>query len=407
MFLRTVPIRIIAKNLSVEVCALLDDGPTLLLVDENLIKKLNLTKTRSNVSIKGIAGNNSLLFASHKVTLDLLSSDGHLTINNALIVQNLAQLLPIQLILRELVDLCRKNYGVFVTSLNVKPSILIGQDNCNLIRVLESRTIFSTDLAHSRCKLRWSIHGNTVNKNPLDSRVLLPHKTKNSTRIAHRKVILDAKIDKIVESYFRLDSIGITDYSDSNPEQSHAVKILEETSRYRGEGWETGLLWKPNVLQFPDGKANALYRLRLLEKRLDRDETYAEKYYKEMDHLFEQGFAEKVDSPPKVGRMWNVPHFGLQKRTNKVRLVFDAAARSGSVSLNNLLLTGPDFLKSLVGILMRFSQFLFAVIADIKDMFMRTKIRKEDQDAQRFLWRRKNRTGEPLESLIVWVKIFS
>ena len=146
------PIRIIAKNLSVEVCALLDDGSTLSLVDENLIKKLKLTKTRSNVSIKGIAGNNSLLFASHKVTLDLLSSDGHLTINNALIVQNLAQLLPIQLIPRELVDLCRDNYGVFVTSLNVKPSILIGQDNCNLIRVIESHTIFSTDLALSRCK---------------------------------------------------------------------------------------------------------------------------------------------------------------------------------------------------------------------------------------------------------------
>ena len=236
-----------------------------------------------------------------------------------------------------------------------------------------------------------------MNENPLDSRVLLAHKTKNSTRIAHKKAILDAKIDQIVESYFRLDSIGITDYSDSNPEQSHAVKILEETSRYTGEGWETGLLWKPNVLQFPDGKANALYRLRLLEKRLDRDETYAEKYYKEMDRLFEQGFAEKVDSLPKVGRTLYVPHFGVQNRSNKVQLVFDAAARSGSVSLNNLLLTGPDFLKSLVGILMRFRQFLFAVIADIKDMFMRTKIRKEDQDAQRFLWRGKNRTGEPLE----------
>ena len=90
-----------------------------------------------------------------------------------------------------------------------------------------------------------------------------------------------------------------------------------------------------------------------------------------------------------------MPHFGFRKRTDKVRLVFDAAARSGTTSY--LLLTGPDYLKYLIGVLMRFRQFLFAVIADIKDMFMRISIREEDRDAQRFLWRGRDRSKKPVE----------
>ena len=140
-----------------------------------------------------------------------------------------------------------------------------------------------------------------------------------------------------------------------------------------------------------------MHRLHLLKKRLDRDKIYAEKYYNEMNRLLEQGFAEKIDSPCLNGKLWYVPHFGVQKQNNKVRLVFDAAARTGSTCLNNLLLRGLDNLKSLVGVLMRFRQFLFAVIADIKDMFMRITLRQEDRDAQRFLWRGRDRTNEPSE----------
>ena len=131
------------------------------------------------------------------------------------------------------------------------------------------------------------------------------------------------------------------------------MKILEETSRYVNSGWEVGLLWKPNVSNFQNGRANALHRSHLLDKRLDRDKIYAEKYYKEMDRLFDENFAEIMKAPTAHNKVWYVPHFGAQKGTDKVRLVFDAAARSGT-SLNNLLLTGPDYLKSLIGVLMRF-----------------------------------------------------
>ncbi|GBP94917.1 hypothetical protein EVAR_100635_1 [Eumeta japonica] len=47
---------------------------------------------------------------------------------------------------------------------------------------------------------------------------------------------------------------------------------------------------------------------------------------------------------------------------------------------------GPDLIRSLLGVLVRFRQGA-AVSADIKEMFLRVKIREEDRDSLRFLWR--------------------
>ncbi|GBP94292.1 hypothetical protein EVAR_99671_1 [Eumeta japonica] len=72
--------------------------------------------------------------------------------------------------------------------------------------------------------------------------------------------------------------------------------------------------------------------------------------------------------------------------TGKIRVVHDAAAKTKGVSLNDHLLTGPDLLQ-LPGVIMRFRQHPVAVSADISEMFMQIKIKPEDRDALRYLWR--------------------
>ena len=53
--------------------------------------------------------------------------------------------------------------------------------------------------------------------------------------------------------------------------------------------------------------------------------------------------------------------------------------------LNDELLTGPDLLCNIHGLLLRFRQYEVAVTADIEVMFMQVGIREENQDALRFL----------------------
>ena len=79
----------------------------------------------------------------------------------------------------------------------------------------------------------------------------------------------------------------------------------------------------------------------------------------------------------------------------KIRLVFDAAARSGGSSLNDMLLPGPDMLKSLTGVLHKFRKREIRFGGDIQEMFYRVLIRDEDTAAQRFLWREGESHREP------------
>ena len=67
-----------------------------------------------------------------------------------------------------------------------------------------------------------------------------------------------------------------------------------------------------------------------------------------------------------------------------MRVVFDEGEKCNKNSLNEHLRKGPDLLKNLVSILMRFYLGEFAVVGDIEQMFHRLKVRETDKDALRF-----------------------
>ncbi|XP_062556742.1 uncharacterized protein LOC134221567 [Armigeres subalbatus] len=96
-------------------------------------------------------------------------------------------------------------------------------------------------------------------------------------------------------------------------------------------------------------------------------------------------------------RVWYLPIFPVcnPNKPGKIRIVWDAAAKTQGVSLNAMLLKGPDQLTSLNSVLQTFRERKVAICGDIREMFHQTLIAAEDQDCQRFLWKERTTDTEP------------
>jgi len=87
---------------------------------------------------------------------------------------------------------------------------------------------------------------------------------------------------------------------------------------------------------------------------------------------------------------WYLPHFPIikpDKETTKVRIVFDAAAKSEGKCLNDYILPGPKLQQDLVKVLVRFRRESVALVCDIAQMYLRISLNPEDRPFHRFLWR--------------------
>jgi len=107
-----------------------------------------------------------------------------------------------------------------------------------------------------------------------------------------------------------------------------------------------------------------------------------------MTDIINNGDAELVPTTCKASNhQWYIPHFGVyHPKKNKIRVVFDCAAKFKDTSLNDHLIQGPDFMNNLVGVLHRFRKGHIAVMCDIQKMFHMFKVHESDRDYLRFLW---------------------
>ncbi|KAJ8333793.1 hypothetical protein SKAU_G00411120 [Synaphobranchus kaupii] len=70
---------------------------------------------------------------------------------------------------------------------------------------------------------------------------------------------------------------------------------------------------------------------------------------------------------------------------SQIRVVFDSSAKYQGISLNDILLKGPDLNNTLLGVLIRFRREPIAVTTDVQQMFYCFTVCEDHRDFLRFL----------------------
>ena len=117
-----------------------------------------------------------------------------------------------------------------------------------------------------------------------------------------------------------------------------------------------------------------------LQQRLERDTNLRERYEETIKKDLDKSYITTAD-PSCRHSVWYLPHHPVinKQKPDKICRVTNAASKYKGTSLKDALLTGPDLLCNLHGLLLRFRQYSVAITADIKAMFM-IGIQPQDQD---------------------------
>lgn len=444
--LKVVPVKVYGPRGMLNTYALLDDGATISLISSEVANRVGLRGEKQTLSVRG-AWDSKLTCNSEIIKCKIINQNNE---SYELCARKISELnLPLQ----KLSDINMKNYkhlyqiSAKLTCLkDVKPTLLIGQDNYHLISPI--KIIMGHNKKSEPCAtltpLGWCIHGVYRNQSQLLSPECVmitatEQEANNAALVAcsppaadsigggvavtttttathtqdvptsansprnhiqipaksctaiHTDLKTDAQLHELVRKSFMFESIGVHNKSRQNKSDLTAIEIVNKSARLIEGRWEIGLPWKDENVKMVDSYPNAYRRLKTAERKMMSDKDYNLRYKERIDHLFSNNYArvlEPNEDLSNVKKIWYLPHFGVDNpNKKKLRLVYDAAAKSCGQSLNDYLLPGPNLLESLLGIMLRFREKPIGLTGDIKDMFLRIKVRPEDQHALRFLWR--------------------
>ena len=206
--------------------------------------------------------------------------------------------------------------------------------------------------------------------------------------------IADDKFANQLSKWWDIESYASNcDVTGHSKDEQRAIKTLEQRTQFNGERYEVGLLWREEEVKLPNNFYSAMGQLKSLERRLQKDETLRRRYQVTIDTGVNAGYVRKVDhtelNETRNRLQWYLPHHPVinPHKPGKVR-VCNAAAKYQGVALSDKLLSGPDLLQILVGIIFRFGEHQIALSADIEVMFLQIAVPSDDSRCLRFLRRK-------------------
>ena len=388
VIMKIVPVTLEGPNGKIDTHAFVDSGSTVTLIKHDLAGRLGLQGQIDPLCSKWM---NKMTFEDNNSRRISLRVTGNCETFNMKNIRTLKDLeLPCQPVATDISKLSHLKDDDLSETGGVVPEILVGEDYMHVKIALKVVVGKKNEPVATLMPLGWTVHGPFIAARANQDCVLLIHHSEED------------ELSGQLKNFWTVESFGVDNRVRAlrSKEDTRAEEILNRTARRQGEHWETGPLWKSDTEILTESKKLAEKRFRSLENKMEKDRLFKEQYNAKIDEYCAKGYARVLSAEEEkrtTERTWYLPHFAVSNpnKPRKIRLLFDAAAKSRGVSLNDRLLKGPDLYNSPVGILSIFRERSIAMCGDLREMFHQIRIREEDHGSQRFL-NRNQQTGELL-----------
>lgn len=352
---RYVPVKLSGNGKSVDIFAFLDEGSSTTMLETEVAEQLGIEGPSASLWLSW-TGKISIEEKDSKcicVSIAGQKSTKQYTIENVHTVDELN--LPQQSFNYE--ELCTRYprmKGLPLESYSaITPRMIIGLEHVRLLTALKTKEGGALGPVAVKTRLGWCAFGKEAEGVNQSGQIHYHNATDPDDS--------NQSLHDLMRTYFAVEESTVTKGLDSVDDQ-RALNILRRTTVKLDSNYEAGLIWKVDDPTFPDSLPMAKSRLKGLERRLARDPTLAAKVQEQIESYLRKGYAHKLTSEElsytDPHRVWYLPLGVVVSPTKpgKIRLIWDAAAKVNGVSLNDLLLKGPDLLVPLVAVILRFRE---------------------------------------------------
>uniref|UniRef100_A0A5S6Q607 Peptidase aspartic putative domain-containing protein n=1 Tax=Trichuris muris TaxID=70415 RepID=A0A5S6Q607_TRIMR len=321
VLLSVVPVTVISGNRAASTYALLDTGSEGSLITKRLAQQLQLPMYHCQLKLSTFHGKDPSeeLFTT-RFQICSAESDRTFLINNAIIVPSLN-------VSGRTVDwpMMKKNFDHLCDLPLVKVDytqveILLGADNFEAIQPLAVRQPPRKGLPYGvKTPLGWTVCGR-FNLTKEERQLFSIHISRVSVIAAEGQASLVESLDR----FWSTESFGTKANCELpvSAEEERAQRLLSSSTKFVGNRFSVGLLWKPNGGSLPNNRQLAVSRFLSLRRRLNSNPIMRMAYQDAMQDLFRRNVAREVPTTElelPCGRVWYLPHHAVRHPKKPIR----------------------------------------------------------------------------------------
>lgn len=370
---------------TIEARCLLDCGSQSCFISEHLKTKLGVqTEHVNSVSVTGI---NGIAFeALQRCSIKVQSrTNAFSTSVNAFIIKDITSSLP--------------SHEVDVSKIKLPKNITLADSTYHIpakIDLLLGADVFWDLLSSEQIRLGKDLPvlQNSMFGWLLSGPVMCSNQNTNQTKLVCN---FSHEIRSQLNKFWELEEVPRKPVM-SQEEVECERHFVEHTRRLEDGRFCVTLPLKAKPETLGDSYYMARKRFESLERRFKRQPDVKTQYVDFIDEYETLGHLSRTERPENAVFLPHHPVLKEQSESTKCRVVFDASCKTMSgLSLNDILMVGPNLQDDIFSILIRLRQHTFIFTGDLEKMYRQVFVDDSQRNLQTILWRKNEQ--EPINYL--------